>query len=47
MDNWKIQLFVVMFCALWQIYLGQSSTVAEERGLSEDWQVSNANLMLF
>lgn len=40
MDNWKIQLFVVIFCALVQIYQGLSSTAGEERGLSEDWQVS-------
>lgn len=43
MDNWKIQLFVVIFCALVQIYQGLSSTVGEERGLSEDWQVSITN----
>lgn len=47
MDNWKIQLFVVIFCVLVQITQGLSSTVGEEGGLSEDWQVSSNNLTLF
>uniref|UniRef100_A0A3B4TG94 Uncharacterized protein n=1 Tax=Seriola dumerili TaxID=41447 RepID=A0A3B4TG94_SERDU len=38
MDNWKIQLAVVTFCALLQTYQGLSSSVEEERGLSRDWQ---------
>uniref|UniRef100_A0A3Q3IKR0 Uncharacterized protein n=1 Tax=Monopterus albus TaxID=43700 RepID=A0A3Q3IKR0_MONAL len=38
MDNWKIQLLFVTFCALLQIYQGLSSSVEEERGLSSDWQ---------
>ncbi|KAI3365605.1 hypothetical protein L3Q82_010682 [Scortum barcoo] len=38
MDNWKIQLFVVTFCALVQTYQALSSTAEEERWLSKDWQ---------
>ncbi|XP_070783590.1 uncharacterized protein [Enoplosus armatus] len=38
MDNWKIQLAVVTFCALVQTYQALSSAVEEERGLSKDWQ---------
>ncbi|XP_051274638.1 uncharacterized protein si:ch211-131k2.2 [Dicentrarchus labrax] len=38
MDNWKIQLVVVTFCALVQTYQALSSTVEEERGLPKDWQ---------
>ncbi|KAF1374062.1 hypothetical protein PFLUV_G00245360 [Perca fluviatilis] len=38
MDTWKIQLVVVTFCALVQIYQALSSNVEEERGLSKDWQ---------
>uniref|UniRef100_A0A4W6DGY3 Si:ch211-131k2.2 n=1 Tax=Lates calcarifer TaxID=8187 RepID=A0A4W6DGY3_LATCA len=38
MDNWKIQLVVVTFCALLQIYQGLSSSVEEEGGLSRVWQ---------
>lgn len=38
MDNWKIQLVVVTFCALVQTYEALSSSVEEERGLSKDWQ---------
>ncbi|XP_037836864.1 uncharacterized protein LOC119617890 [Kryptolebias marmoratus] len=37
MDNWKIQLLVVTFCALVQIYQGLSFS-EEERELPEDWQ---------
>lgn len=40
MDNWKIQLAVVTFCALVQTYQALSSTMEEERWLPEDWQVS-------
>ncbi|XP_068440006.1 uncharacterized protein si:ch211-131k2.2 [Clinocottus analis] len=38
MDNWKIQLLVVTFCALVQTHQAVSSSVEEERGLSQDWQ---------
>ncbi|XP_034716184.1 uncharacterized protein LOC117936852 isoform X1 [Etheostoma cragini] len=38
MDNWKIQLIVVTFCALVQTYQALSSSVEEERRLSTDWQ---------
>ncbi|XP_059181132.1 uncharacterized protein si:ch211-131k2.2 [Centropristis striata] len=38
MDNWKIQLVVVTFCALVQTYQALSSSVEEERGLFKDWQ---------
>ncbi|XP_071319126.1 protachykinin-1 [Trachinotus anak] len=38
MDNWKIQLVVVAFCALLQTCQGLSARVEEERGLSRDWQ---------
>ncbi|KAM6898867.1 uncharacterized protein PEZ65_020806 [Lycodopsis pacificus] len=34
MDNWKIQLVVVTFCALVQTY----QALEEERGLPQDWQ---------
>lgn len=44
MDNWKIQLVVVTFCALLQTYQGLSSSVDEESGLSKNWQVSISNL---
>lgn len=44
MDNRKIQLFVVTFCALWYIGQGQSPTVTEEAGISEEWQVNITNL---
>lgn len=40
MENWKIQLVVVTFCALVQTYQAVSSAVEEERGLPQDWQVS-------
>lgn len=40
MDNWKIQLIVVTFCALLQTYQGLMTGVEEERGLYSDWQVS-------
>lgn len=45
MDNWKIQLFVVSFCALVQTQQALSSTGEEERGLSKDWQVSIRGFM--
>uniref|UniRef100_A0A3Q3LCK7 Uncharacterized protein n=1 Tax=Mastacembelus armatus TaxID=205130 RepID=A0A3Q3LCK7_9TELE len=39
MENWKIQLVVVTFCALVQIYQGLSfSEKREEPGFSKDWQ---------
>ncbi|XP_070847117.1 uncharacterized protein [Chaetodon trifascialis] len=38
MDNWKVQLVVVAFCALLQTYQALSSTVGEEGGLPPDWQ---------
>ncbi|XP_047464493.1 uncharacterized protein si:ch211-131k2.2 [Mugil cephalus] len=38
MDNWKIQLAVVTFCALVQTYEGLSCCAEEERGLSKDFQ---------
>ncbi|XP_074519850.1 uncharacterized protein LOC141785421 isoform X2 [Halichoeres trimaculatus] len=41
MDNWKLHLVVVTFCALVQTY--QASSVDEERGLSEDWQDESAD----
>ncbi|XP_036938075.1 uncharacterized protein LOC119010205 [Acanthopagrus latus] len=41
MDNWKIQLAVVTFCALVQTYQALSSTVGEERWLPEDWQAES------
>lgn len=40
MDNWKIQLVVVTFCALVQTYQAVSSSAEEERGIPQDWQVS-------
>uniref|UniRef100_A0A671U6H6 Uncharacterized protein n=1 Tax=Sparus aurata TaxID=8175 RepID=A0A671U6H6_SPAAU len=41
MDNWKIQLAVVTFCALVQTYQALSSTMEEERWLPEDWQAES------
>ncbi|XP_071782813.2 uncharacterized protein LOC139932811 [Centroberyx gerrardi] len=38
MENWKLQLVVVAFCALVQTYQGLSLSVEEERGLAKDWQ---------
>ncbi|XP_072229565.1 uncharacterized protein [Leuresthes tenuis] len=38
MDNWKIQLVFVTFCALVQTYHGLSFKAEEERGISKDWQ---------
>lgn len=45
MDNWKIQLVVVTFCALVQTYQALSSNVEEEIGLPLHWQVSISDLM--
>ncbi|KAM7370998.1 hypothetical protein PAMP_010504 [Pampus punctatissimus] len=36
MENWKIQLVVVAFCAL--VHQGLSSSAEEEKELSRDWQ---------
>ncbi|KAG7507118.1 hypothetical protein JOB18_024817 [Solea senegalensis] len=38
MENWRIHLAVVTFCALLQICQGLTASVEEERGLSPDWQ---------
>ncbi|KAL3051250.1 hypothetical protein OYC64_001506 [Pagothenia borchgrevinki] len=38
MENWKLWLVVVTFCALLQTYQALSSREGEERGLSPDWQ---------
>ncbi|KAK1881548.1 Protachykinin-1 [Dissostichus eleginoides] len=38
MENWKLWLVVVTFCALLQTYQALSSSEAEERELSPDWQ---------
>ncbi|XP_071381634.1 protachykinin-1-like [Centroberyx affinis] len=38
MENWKLQLVVVAFCALVQTYQGLSLSVEEERGRAKDWQ---------
>lgn len=46
MDNWKIQLVVVIFCALVQTYQGLSHNADDERTPSEDWQVRITDLML-
>ncbi|XP_034564534.1 uncharacterized protein LOC117830499 [Notolabrus celidotus] len=40
MDNWKLQLVVVTFCALVQTYQAYQD---EERGISEDWQNESAD----
>uniref|UniRef100_A0A667ZPM9 Uncharacterized protein n=1 Tax=Myripristis murdjan TaxID=586833 RepID=A0A667ZPM9_9TELE len=46
MDNWKLQLVVVAFCALVHSYQGLSFSVEEESGPPKDWQVSSNNLPL-
>uniref|UniRef100_A0A665VX85 Uncharacterized protein n=1 Tax=Echeneis naucrates TaxID=173247 RepID=A0A665VX85_ECHNA len=38
MDNWKVQLVLVTFFALLQIFQGLSCGVEEEGGLTRDWQ---------
>ncbi|CAG5908970.1 unnamed protein product [Menidia menidia] len=43
MDNWKIQLVFVTFCALVQTYHGLSFSTEEEGGLTKDWQTESVD----
>uniref|UniRef100_A0A3P8PSC4 Uncharacterized protein n=1 Tax=Astatotilapia calliptera TaxID=8154 RepID=A0A3P8PSC4_ASTCA len=38
MDNWKIQLVIVTFCALVQTYQRFSCSAEEQRGLLKEWK---------